>query len=228
MARLGPRHRRLPEILRRLAVAYPDARCELDFTTPFELLVATVLSAQCTDRRVNMVTARLFPTLDGPASLVALGPDRLAEQIRDVGLFRAKARSLVSLSQDLLRLHQGQVPGERAALEALAGVGKKTASVVLANAFGVPALAVDTHVFRVSHRLGLASAKSADRTADQLMALLPPANWISFHHQLIAHGRTVCHARNPACNTCTLLPVCPEGHRRSAPASVLGPGQHSH
>lgn len=220
MPRLGSRRRRLPEILRLLALAYPDAHCELDFQTPFELLVATVLSAQCTDRRVNMVTARLFPRLTGPKSLVEMGVDRLAEEIRDVGLFRAKARALVSLSEDLLRLHGGQVPSDRQALEALAGVGKKTASVVLANAFAIPALAVDTHVFRVSHRLGLASAKSPEKTATELMEIVPPDHWISFHHQLIAHGRRVCHARAPACATCTLLPLCPDGRRRTASPTV--------
>ncbi len=206
---------RLPRILDRLARAYPEAGCGLDFATPFELLFATVLSAQCTDRRVNLVTGRLFPKLDGPRSVVEMGEERLAEEIRDVGLFRAKAHALVSLSRDLIDRHQGEVPADRKALQALAGVGSKTASVVLANAFAIPALAVDTHVFRLSHRLGLSSAKTADGTAEDLMALVPKARWIDLHHQLIWHGRLVCQARAPACATCTLLSLCPEGRRRT-------------
>lgn len=205
-------------ILDLLAATYPHAGCGLDFHTPFELLLATVLSAQCTDRRVNLVTARLFPKLQGPQSVVDMGEDQLAQEIRDVGLFRSKARSLVSLSLDLVDHHGGEVPAQRGALEALAGVGKKTASVVLANAFSIPALAVDTHVFRVSHRLGLSTAKTADRTASELMAMVPESRWIDLHHQLIWHGRLVCHARNPACASCPLCALCPEGRRRVRPS----------
>ncbi|MHB1841827.1 MAG: endonuclease III [Sulfobacillus sp.] len=218
MPRLSSPIRRLPVILDLLAATYPHARCGLDFHTPFELLLATVLSAQCTDRRVNLVTARLFPKLQGPQSVVDMGEDQLAQEIRDVGLFQSKARSLVSLSMDLVDHHGGEVPAQREALEALAGVGKKTASVVLANAFSIPALAVDTHVFRVSHRLGLSTAKTADRTASDLMALVPEPRWIDLHHQLIWHGRLVCHARNPACASCPLCALCPEGRRRVSPS----------
>lgn len=214
MPRLRSPRGRLPDILDRLAAAYPQAGCGLDFHTPFELLVATVLSAQCTDRRVNLVTARLFPKLHGPKSVVEMGEARLAQEIRDVGLFRAKAHALVSLSQDLIDHHLAEVPADREALERLAGVGKKTASVVLANAFAIPALAVDTHVFRVSHRLGLSTAKTADRTAQDLMSMVPKARWIDLHHQLIWHGRLVCHARTPGCAACTLQSLCPEGARR--------------
>lgn len=211
----GRLRRRALEILDRLEATFPDARCALDFSTPFELLVATILSAQCTDERVNIVTARLFPRIQGPQDIVAMGAEAFEESIRDVGLFRSKAKSILEASVRILRDHGGQVPRDRLALEALPGVGPKTASVVLSNAFGVPALAVDTHVFRVSHRLGLSDKKTPEKTSADLCALWPKTRWISAHHTLIFHGRQICHARNPACPTCPVLDLCPEGRRRT-------------
>lgn len=210
---------RAAEILDRLEEAYPDAHCELDFTTPFELLIATILSAQTTDVRVNMVTPRLFARVGGPKDVLALGLETVEEAIRDVGLFRAKAKNIMATSEILLERHHGEVPSDRAALEALPGVGPKTASVVLSNAFGVPALAVDTHVFRVSHRLGLSRARTPDATSQDLMALWPPERWIRAHHTLIFHGRRTCDARRPRCGACPVADLCPEGRRRLASPS---------
>lgn len=206
--------RRATEILDRLEEAYPHARCELDFTTPFELLIATMLSAQTTDVRVNMVTPRLFARVKGPSDVLGLGLPAIEDTIRDVGLFHTKAKNILATAAMLLERHGGEVPRERVALEALPGVGTKTASVVLSNAFGVPALAVDTHVFRVSHRLGLTEAKTADATSCDLMALWPEERWIRAHHTLIFHGRQICEARRPRCAVCPVAPLCPEGRRR--------------
>lgn len=211
---------RAAEILDRLEETYPEAHCELDFTTPFELLVATMLSAQTTDARVNMVTPRLFSRIAGPEDVLGLGVEAVEDAIRDVGLFRSKAKNIVATSEILVGHHEGAVPRDRAALEALPGVGPKTASVVLSNAFGVPALAVDTHVFRVAHRLGLSRAKTPDATAQDLMALWPPERWIRAHHTLIFHGRRTCDARRPLCASCPVAALCPEGKRRLGSAST--------
>ncbi|MBE3591246.1 MAG: endonuclease III, partial [Firmicutes bacterium] len=200
------RHR---EILERLRALYPNPKTALHWTTPFELLVATMLSAQSTDARVNQVTARLFPKYRTPADFAALSPEALAEEIRDVGLFRTKAAHIVEASRLILERHGGEVPGEREALEALPGVGRKTANVVLANAFGVPAIAVDTHVFRVANRLGLARARTPEETERQLMRRIPKKDWADAHHWLIYHGRRVCHARRPRCEACALADLCP-------------------
>lgn len=203
--------------------AHPDARCALNFTSPFELLVATVLSAQCTDERVNIVTDRLFQKVRRPEDVVALGREAMEQEIRDVGLFRAKAKALTETSHILVQEHGGQVPGDREALEALPGVGRKTASVVLSNAFDVPAIAVDTHVFRVSHRLDLSRARTPEKTADDLMALIPEELWTQAHHTLIFHGRRICDARKPLCEACPVLDRCPDGKRRTTPKKAAKP-----
>lgn len=195
-------------ILDELAVLYPDARCELNHSSPFELLVATILSAQSTDVRVNMVTERLFRKYNTPEAFAALRPEDVAEEIKELGLYRNKARHIVEASRRIVEEHDGRVPSEREALEALPGVGRKTANVVLSNAFGIPALAVDTHVFRVSHRLGLASGKTPEQVERELMECVPREEWTITHHRLIWHGRRMCHARRPECASCPLQLYC--------------------
>lgn len=195
-------------VLSHLAAMYPDARCALNYTTPFELLVACILSAQCTDKRVNIVTSRLFPRYNRPEHFAGLSPEELAEEIRDCGLYRNKARHIVQLSRILLDQFDGQVPESREELMELPGVGRKTANVVISNAFDRPAIAVDTHVFRVANRIGLADAKDPLKTEQQLMEAIPESLWSQAHHWLIHHGRTLCTARNPKCHACPLQPYC--------------------
>jgi endonuclease-3 len=199
------------DLLARLARAYPDARCALDHSDPFQLVVATVLSAQCTDARVNLTTPALFARFPDPASLAKADLAELEALIRATGFFRNKAKNLLGLGMALMARHGGQVPGEREALAALPGVGGKTANVVLANAFGVPALAVDTHIFRVARRLGLSRGNNPDQVEADLCRLFPASTWIELHHQLIFHGRRVCAARRPDCAGCTLRSLCPTG-----------------
>lgn len=190
-----------------LRALYPDAKPELDFTNPYETLVATILSAQCTDKRVNMVTPavfRDFPTANDMAKTTA---DVLYPYVRSCG-FRTKAENIVAACKIIAEKHGGEVPSTMEELTALPGVGRKTASVVLANAFHVPAMAVDTHVFRVSNRLGLVKADTVEKTERQLMAALPPETWNTMHHCLIYHGRRVCHSRKPDCEHCTLREMC--------------------
>lgn len=196
------------EILERLAAAYPDARCALNYTTPFELLVACILSAQCTDKRVNIVTARLFPRCNQPEHFAAMTPDELAEEIKDCGLYRSKARHIVELSKILLERYDGRVPETRDELMQLPGVGRKTANVVISNAFQRPAIAVDTHVFRVANRIGLADAADPLKTELQLMEAIPERLWSQAHHWLIHHGRSLCSARSPRCHVCPIEPFC--------------------
>jgi endonuclease-3 len=207
------------KILSRLAKAYPDARTALTFSTPLELLVATILSAQCTDERVNAVTAGLFPRYRSAADWAAAPLPALEREIHSTGFFRAKARSLHGMAQALVERHGGEVPRNLEALVALPGVGRKTANVVLGNAFGIPALAVDTHVFRVSQRLGLARGDDPEKIHDQLCLVLPRPRWTQASHLLILHGRRVCAARKPACPTCPVLALCPwPGKTKAAPA----------
>ncbi|NLN19299.1 MAG: endonuclease III [Firmicutes bacterium] len=201
--------RRIQAILDTLERLYPDADCELRYDTPFQLLVATVLSAQSTDKRVNMVTERLFKEYGTPEAMAALEPEELEPWIKELGLYRNKARQIVHAARMIVEEHGGQVPSERSALEALPGVGRKTANVVLSNAFSIPALAVDTHVFRVARRLGLAVTKSPEQTERVLTQILPKESWKQVHHRLIRHGRQVCTARNPACFSCELRLFCP-------------------
>jgi len=203
-----PRRVATDEILETLAECYPDARCALNHSNAFELLVATILSAQCTDQRVNIITERLFQKARTPETILALGQDRLEEEIRDCGLFHNKARNILTTCQILLEQYGGEVPQTRDELMRLPGVGRKTANVVVSNAFGEPAIAVDTHVFRVANRLGLAQAKTPEETEQQLMRRIPRDLWSPAHHWLIHHGRQVCHARKPACEVCRLSPYC--------------------
>jgi len=209
---------RVPRLLARLRRMYPEARTALVWRTPFELLCATVLSAQSTDRMVNRLTPALFARFPDPAAMAAAdpagdedpgNPDGIAHYIRQLGLYRTKARHLRQLAQILMERFRGQVPRDRAALESLPGVGRKTANVVLANAFGEPALAVDTHVARVARRLGLTLEQDPAKIEADLCAVVPRRDWIWAHHALIAHGREVCHARRPACERCALAPLCP-------------------
>lgn len=196
------------EILRRLSHQFPEATTELSYTNPFELLMAVVLSAQTTDVRVNMVTPALFARYPDAFTLALATAEEVEPFIATVGLYHNKARHLVGLAKQLVQEHGGMVPREREALEALPGVGRKTANVVLATVMGEPAIAVDTHVFRVANRLGLAESTDVRKTEDQLMELLPRTRWGEAHHQLIFLGRRVCHARKPACEHCSLRELC--------------------
>jgi len=193
----------------RLATARPEPQVELDHTSALELLVATTLAAQCTDERVNQVTARLFTKYPRPADYVAVPLEELEEDIRTTGFFRQKARSLRGIMEDLEARFGGEVPGDMASLTSLPGVGRKTANVVLAHSFGVPGLVVDTHVTRLAARLGLTSRKDADKIEADLCALLPPERWSDFGTRLVLHGRYVCRARQPQCDLCPLRDLCP-------------------
>ena len=206
----APRLPRVPvrKILAALAEAYPDVASGLDFRNAFECLVATVLSAQCTDRLVNRVTPGLFAAYPTAAALAAATAEEVEPHIARCGLYRTKARNLVAAAQLLCARHGGEVPPQMDDLLALPGVGRKTANVVLANAFGVPGIAVDTHVFRVANRLGLAAARTPEAVEDQLRRRVPRPEWAILHHRLIWHGRRVCHARRPACGECPLLALC--------------------
>ena len=201
----------IASLLERLRQAYPDARCALDHRDPYQLVVATVLSAQCTDARVNVTTPAFFERFPDPASLAAGDPAEVEALIRSTGFFRNKARNLLGLALALMERHGGQVPADKEALARLPGVGPKTANVVVANAFGVPALAVDTHIYRVARRLGLSAGNTPDRVESDLCRLFPADRWIELHHQFIFHGRRVCHARKPDCSACPLLDLCPTG-----------------
>jgi endonuclease-3 len=205
------RTRRARRIARKLAAAYPDARCELAFSTPLELVVATILSAQCTDARVNLTTPALFARYPDAASLASARQEEVEALIKSTGFFHNKAKHLIGLGQALMARHGGEVPADPTELGALPGVGQKTANVVLANAFGVPALAVDTHIFRVARRLGLSKATTPEKVEADLCHAFPREDWIELHHQLIFHGRRICDARRPDCAVCPLLDLCPTG-----------------
>lgn len=200
---------RARKILKALEHAYPDAKIALDFGTPLQLLVATILSAQCTDERVNMVTPALFKAYPTADALARANPAKLETAIRSTGFYRAKTRSLLGMAKALVEHHGGEVPRDRAALTELPGVGLKTANVVLGNAFGEDALAVDTHVFRVSQRLGLARSDDPDEIHDQLVEVVPRGQRTRATHLLITHGRRTCLARKPACPVCPVRALCP-------------------
>ncbi|MFC4453095.1 endonuclease III [Deinococcus sonorensis] len=202
--------RRALELLTLLEASYPDARTELEYTTPFELLVATVLSAQATDVSVNAATPALFARYPNAAALSQATPEEVEPFIRTIGLYRGKARHLVALSQLLLERHAGEVPNDFEAVVALPGAGRKTANVVLSNAYGYPAIAVDTHVGRLARRLGLSTNTNPDRVEQDLQRLFPQDRWVFLHHALILHGRRVCVARKPLCSRCTLAALCPK------------------
>jgi endonuclease-3 len=196
-----------------LRATYAHARTALHYQNEFQLLVAVMLSAQCTDARVNMVTPALFRAHPEAASLAALRPQDLEPFIKTCGLYRSKAKNIVAASRLLVERHGGRVPQTMAELTALPGVGRKTANVVLSVAFDQAAIAVDTHVFRVANRLGLTKAKNPVQTEEQLMKVIPEAEWSDAHHWLIHHGREICHARRPECIRCPLRPLCPSAKK---------------
>ncbi|RCW51473.1 MULTISPECIES: endonuclease III [unclassified Halanaerobium] len=196
------------EIVNLLSLNYPNPTTALNFSTPFELLIATILSAQTTDVQVNKVTKELFKTHSRPEDFAEMDPKELEEKIKSIGLFRNKAKFIVKTSEMILKNYDGKVPEERKELVKLSGVGRKTANVVLANAFNKPAFPVDTHVFRVSARLGLADGKNVQKTEEKLTKKVDKKYWIDLHHWLINHGRAVCKAQNPDCENCFLSHLC--------------------
>ena len=208
--RRGPLKPYATEVISRLKRAHPDAHCELDYETPLQLLVATILSAQCTDKRVNMVTPLLFRTFPTAASIADAPMEQLQDLIRSTGFFRNKAKSLIGLGKALVERHRGEVPGTMDELVKLPGVGRKTANVVLGNAFGRnEGVVVDTHVGRLAVRLGLTKEKDPVKVERELMPLFPRDEWTNLAHVLIFHGRRVCDARAPRCDVCVVADICP-------------------
>ncbi|MDK9696984.1 MAG: endonuclease III [Siculibacillus sp.] len=203
-------------LFRRFRDADPEPKGELHSVNTFTLLVAVVLSAQATDAGVNKATPELFRLADTPAKMVALGEDRIRELIRTIGLFKTKAKNVFLLSEALVAKHGGEVPGEREALQALPGVGRKTANVVLNIAFGLPTIAVDTHIFRLANRLGLAPGKTPEEVERRLEAIIPDAHKRHSHHWLILHGRYVCKARRPECERCLIADLCRSPEKTAA------------
>lgn len=195
-------------IFDRLAEAIPEPTTELEYSTPFELLIAVVLSAQATDKSVNKATARLFSVANTPEGILTLGEEGLKEYIKTIGLFNSKAANIIALCRQLLDRHQGRVPAQRADLEALPGVGRKTANVILNTAFGHPTIAVDTHIFRVSNRTGIAPGKNVAEVEQKLDKWVPKKHKKDAHHLLILHGRYTCIARKPRCGSCVIEDLC--------------------
>lgn len=201
---------RLNKIIEGLRNTYPDAHCELDFQTPFQLIIATILSAQCTDKRVNIVTRDLFKKYRSPADLAKANPEELEQEIKSTGFYRNKAKNIRAMAKDLVEKYGGKVPNSMAALTGLAGVGRKTANVVLGNAFGInEGIVVDTHVMRLTKRLKLSSHTEPEKIEQDLMKLVPQSQWTNFSHWLIWHGRRRCYARNPDCAGCEIGALCP-------------------
>jgi len=201
---------RTAEIIKRLKKAYPDAHCALNHTNPFELLIATILSAQCTDRQVNIVTADLFRKFRKPQDYLDVSQEELEKEIRSIGFFRSKAKNIRAASEKIITEFGGKVPDSMDELLTLNGVGRKTANVVLGNAFGIASgVVVDTHVERLSQRLGLTKNKTPDKIERDLEKLVPKKDWVMFPHWLIFHGRQICQARKPKCTECVLGDICP-------------------
>lgn len=196
------------KILDILEQTYPDAQCELDYTTPFELLIATILSAQCTDVRVNKVTKELFKKYSKPKDFINLTEEEIGQEIKSCGLYKSKSSKIKITSQKICELYNGQVPDTLEDLTSLPGVGRKTANVVLSNAFNQDAIAVDTHVFRVSNRIGIIDSKTPEKSEFELMKVIPKSRWSHSHHLLIFHGRRMCKARNPECSICPIKDDC--------------------
>ena len=204
------RKQRVRKIIRLLKRAYPDAKCSLNHSNAFELLIATILSAQCTDERVNIVTADLFRKYRKPGDYLKVSNRELEKDIRTTGFFRNKTRSIQGTARLLTEQYDGEVPNSMAELLELPGVARKTANVVMGNAFGIASgVVVDTHVTRLSHRLGLSQEKTAEKIENDLIELVPKKDWVIFSHLLIAHGRKVCKARSPACDQCVVEKLCP-------------------
>ena len=201
---------RAMQVLERLSEAYPDAHCALNFQNPYELLVATILSAQCTDKRVNMVTPELFRKYPTPRALAKASQEDVEELIKSTGFFRNKAKNLVGMARAVVEHHRGAIPETMAELTQLPGVGRKTANVILGNAFNKnEGIVVDTHVTRLSHRLGLTTATTPEKIEQNLVLLFPQERWAVLSHLLIEHGRRVCDARKPKCAECVLADICP-------------------
>ena len=196
------------EALAILQATYPNAKPALDYTSPFELLVATILSAQSTDVMVNKCTSELFPVANTPEQIAAMTEEQLFPYIKRCGFFNTKGRHILETARILVSQYGGEVPASIETLQTLPGVGRKTANVVASNAFGIPAIAVDTHVFRVSNRIGLADAKNVEKTEEQLQQAIPREHWTQAHHWLIYHGRMICDARKPKCDICPLNHLC--------------------
>src|SRR4051812_29944890 len=210
LSRRSPKAERAPEIRKRLEKAYPDAHCALDFNNPFQLTVATILSAQCTDKRVNMVTPALFAKYPASKELAAAKPEEVEEIIKSTGFFRAKTKSLIGMATAIDEKHGGEIPREMDALVKLPGVGRKTANVVLGNAFDTNVgVVVDTHVTRVSQRLALTKQTDPVKIEQDLMKLFPQEGWTMLSHLFIEHGRQVCDARKPKCEVCPVSDLCP-------------------
>jgi len=208
------KHEKVIQILDGLEAMYPEVAPFLTHHNAFSLLVAVMLSAQCTDERVNMVTPNLFPQYDSPEKMLELGEEKLKEIIKSCGFYNSKGRNIIKMSMELIERHGGEVPGTLKDLVALSGVGVKTASVVLTQWFYIPAVPVDTHVHRISNRLGLCATKTPEKTEKALREVLPEDTWIKSHLQLIVHGRTICFSRKPRCSECPLNDLCEwEGKR---------------
>ena len=204
------RKKRTAEIIKRLKKAYPDAHCALNHTNPFELLIATILSAQCTDERVNIVTADLFRKYRGPEDFVKVSQQELERDIHSTGFFRNKAKNIKAASQRLIEVYNGEIPRTMDEILTLGGVARKTGNVVLGNAFGIASgVVVDTHVSRLSQRLGLTEQKTPEKIERDLQELVPKKDWVMFSDWLIYHGRQICNARKPKCHECILADICP-------------------
>jgi len=207
---IADKKKRTAEIIRRLKKAYPDAHCALNHTNPFELLVATIMSAQCTDVQVNKITANLFRKYRGPLDFLHVSQEELESDIRSIGFFRSKAKNIQAMSKRLIEVYGGEVPRKMEDIVTLPGAGRKTANVVLGNAFGMASgVVVDTHVSRLSQRLGLTEKTTPEKIEIDLAELVPKKDWVMFSHWLIFHGRQICHARKPKCTECVLADQCP-------------------
>ena len=214
--------RKVHELFERFKALNPRPVTELEHSSPFELLVAVILSAQATDKGVNLATRRLFPVANTPQALLALGPDGLASYVKSVGLYPTKVRNILATCRILLDRHGGEVPRDRAALEELPGVGRKTANVVLNSAFGEPTMPVDTHIFRVAHRLGLANGANPREVEDELLRRVPTEYLLDAHHWLLLHGRYTCVARKPQCPRCPVVDLCDYEPKTPPVAPVRG------
>ena len=210
------------EALASLAQTYPNAKPALEFSSPFELLVATILSAQSTDVMVNQCTRELFPVANTPQAIAAMSEETLFPYIKRCGFYNTKGRHILATARILVAQYGGEVPADLEKLQTLPGVGRKTANVVASNAFGIPAIAVDTHVFRVSNRIGRAHANNVEKTEEQLMKAIPRSDWTAAHHWLIYHGRQICIARKPKCEICPLSHIC---EYRQAPQKAAVPAK---
>ena len=207
---------RTKKIIARLRKAYPDAKCSLNHSNPLELLIATILSAQCTDERVNIVTAELFRKYHSCADYLKVPTSELQDDVRTTGFFRNKTKSIQGTAKALTEKYDGKVPETIEELLELPGVARKTANVVLGNAFGISAgVVVDTHVTRLSHRLGLSTEKTAEKIEQDLIAIVPKKDWVMFPHLMIAHGRAICRARNPLCAECVVEKLCPSSYLKT-------------